>query len=239
MTYKDVVREMFANNKGVPASHVMKMAAAEWNRQKAGGQSASKSKSRKGGNMISDMNAMLAPLRGGNMFMPAANGSAVYSGGGIDSDNEEGAGLFGDLGHGVDSLTGLFGLGLKKPSRRLKYGAGVSAGDLDGAGLFGDLGHGVDSISELFGLGLTKPQKATGKLGMYNMPIGSSSSRPAYGGDQSKVFGNLRNRKNRSSAIEDSGAGVSAGNFGIDSVPYASAGSLMDGLKFLPFLSML
>ena len=68
----------------------------------------------------------------------------------------KGAGLFGDIGHGIDSISSLFGLGLKKP--KMMKGKGKAKG----AGLFGDLGTGIDSIGSLFGLGLKKPKMMKG-----------------------------------------------------------------------------
>ena len=43
-----------------------------------------------------------------------------------------GAGLFGDIGHGVDSIASLFGMGLDKPKGRKARGGAVSAGNLNG-----------------------------------------------------------------------------------------------------------
>jgi len=85
--------------------------------------------------------------------------------GGKSSKSVKGAGMFGDIGHGVDSVASLFGLGLEKPKRGRPRAGAVAvknptrAGRITSAGgLFGDIGSGVDSISSLFGLGLEKPK---------------------------------------------------------------------------------
>ena len=65
-----------------------------------------------------------------------------------------GAGLFGDIGQGIDSVTGLLGLGKKrgpKPKPKAKK-AGADAHEV-GAGLFGDIGQGLDAVTGVLGLG--------------------------------------------------------------------------------------
>ena len=83
--------------------------------------------------------------------------------GGKSAKSAKGGGMFGDIGHGVDSVASLFGLGLepKAVARRGRpRGGGVSAGDVSAGGLFGSIGSGVDGVASLFDLGLDKPKKA-------------------------------------------------------------------------------
>ena len=69
----------------------------------------------------------------------------------------KGKGIFGDIGSAVDSVGGLFRLGLpkRKPvARRVKKGG--DAYTSSGGGIFGDIGSAVDGVGHMFGLGLTK-----------------------------------------------------------------------------------
>jgi hypothetical protein len=91
------------------------------------------------------------------MRMASAEWQKMKSG--KSSKSVKGAGMFGDIGHGVDSVASLFGLGLEKPKRgRPRAGAVAVRNPTRAGGLFGDIGTGVDSISSLFGLGLEKPK---------------------------------------------------------------------------------
>ena len=69
----------------------------------------------------------------------------------------KGKGIFGDIGSAVDSVGGLFGLGLpkRKPvARRVKKGG--DAYTSSGGGIFSDIGSAVDGVGHMLGLGLTK-----------------------------------------------------------------------------------
>lgn len=77
----------------------------------------------------------------------------------------KGAGIFGDIGHAVDGVGSLFGLGLEKKKRGRPAGKKTHSDKrtVKGAGIFGDIGNGVDSIGSLFGLGLEKQKKQRGR----------------------------------------------------------------------------
>jgi hypothetical protein len=96
-------------------------------------------------------------------------------GGELNENAENGAGLFGNIGSGIDAVGSLFGFGLDGKKRRAgrprKEKKHVTGGELnanpengEGAGLFGDIGSGIDSIGSLFGFGLDgkKHKRSTG-----------------------------------------------------------------------------
>ena len=160
--------------------------------------------------------------------------------GGKSAKSAKGGGMFGDIGHGVDSVASLFGLGLepKAVARRGRpRGGGVSAGDVSAGGLFGNIGSGVDSVASLFGLGLERPAYAGALRRKYpnenptpNLPARNVSTRKAYGGNQKLLLGKV-GRGRESGAIVERGSGVSAGG--------VSGGSFLDSLKMLPLMAMI
>ena len=74
-----------------------------------------------------------------------------------------GAGLFGDIGQGIDSVTDLLGLGKKRGRKPKAKVAGADAHEV-GAGLFGDIGQGIDSVTDLLGLGKKRGRKPKAKV---------------------------------------------------------------------------
>jgi hypothetical protein len=143
-------------------------------------------------------------------------GAGVSAGNVSPDDDMSGSGLFGDLGHGIDSVASLIGLGLKKPKKGRKMrGGDVSADDVSA----GDL---MDYFTTQ-GFGLKKPKKAMKKRGGDVSAAGLMDFFNRHGGDVSAddaAAGNLADffttqgfgLKKPKKAMKKRGGGVSAGD---------------------------
>jgi hypothetical protein len=255
MAYKDVVREMFAKHKGKPPKEIMRMASAEWNRQKAG----KGSKKAKAGSLFGDVGGLADSILGFGLEDPEGGKMKRRA---PRAKKEKAGSLFGHIGGIADNLLG-FGLddpeGGKMKKRRAPRAKKEKAGSLFGhIGGIADnlLGFGIDEpqggkmrkrrvrggnvmdnegmqgggIFDNLGLGLASMFGAgmNKKMPQPNMPA-RNPPRKAYGGDQQLVLGK---QARQSGAIAERGGGVSAGG--------VSGGSFLDGLgASLPFLALL
>jgi len=214
MAYKDVVREMFAKHKGKPPKEIMRMASAEWNRQKGGKGSKSKA-----GSLFGDVGGLADSILGFGLDDPEGGKMKRR---GTRAKKAKGGSLFGHIGGIADNLLG-FGLddpeGGKMRKRRVRGGNVMDNEGMQGGGIFDNLGLGLASM---FGAGMG------GKMPRPNMPA-RNPPRKAYGGDQQLVLGR---QARQSGAIAERGRGISAGG--------VSGGSFLDGLgASLPFLALL